>query len=438
MRTEHDYLGSVEVPADKYWGPQTERAKNNFSSITKIPTTLIAALALVKKAACTANLKLNELDQERGRYILLAIDEILDGKLFQHFPLGVWQSGSGTQTNMNMNEVISTRANELAESKHVTTGLIHPNDHVNLGQSSNDTIPTAIHLASHLSLHNLLLALKQLEKTLKKKIKQFSKITKVGRTHLQDAVHLTLGEEFSAFLSLIQSNIAALEASDKHLRFIAQGGTALGSSINTHKNFPKLFASELSSLVKTKFYSAKNKFAAISSDAPILELSGQLNSLASNLIKIGNDIKLLSSGPKCGIGELLLPVNEPGSSIMPGKINPTQIEALLQVCFRVIGNHTAITIANSFASLQLSVSRPMLSYCILESLDILEDSISLFTNKCLSNITCNKKKIEFFRKTSLEATSLTKELGYDMTSKIVRYALENNLSIKQAKDEMKK
>src|SRR4051794_18438487 len=364
-RTETDSFGPIEVAADRYWGAQTERSRQNFRiGQDRMPMPLIRALALVKLAAAQTNRELGLLDQRRTASIARAAREVIDGKLDQHFPLVVWQTGSGTQTNMNLNEVIANRANELLGGERGAKRPVHPNDHVNMSQSSNDSFPTAMHIAAADRIAtDLLPALSELHAALRKKEKQFAKIVKIGRTHTQDATPLTLGQEFSGYASQVESGIARLRTAIKDLYPLAQGGTAVGTGLNSKPKFAKLFAKHVAAITKLPFTSAPNKFEALASNDAYVFVHGAIDSVATGLFKIANDIRLLGSGPRSGLGELILPENEPGSSIMPGKVNPTQCEAMTMVCCQVFGNHPAITVAGSQGHFELNVYKPVMAHC---------------------------------------------------------------------------
>ncbi|MBI2707316.1 MAG: class II fumarate hydratase [Proteobacteria bacterium] len=368
-RKETDTFGSIDVPADKYWGAQTERSRQNFQiGVEVMPLPLIRALGMQKKAAALVNMELGELDSSLGQAIVKVTEEMIEGKLDRHFPLVVWQTGSGTQTNMNANEVIGNRAIELLGGSLGSKKPIHPNDHVNLSQSSNDTFPTIMHISTALEIHkNLLPALESLQKALQDKEKAFKSIIKIGRTHLQDATPLTLGQEFSGYATQIKMDIRRITNTLPHLYELAQGGTAVGTGLNANPKFAKAFAEKVADLAGLPFVTAENKFEALASEDTMVEVSGALNVLAVSLMKIGNDIRLLGSGPRSGIGELLLPENEPGSSIMPGKVNPTQCEALTMVAAQVMGNHVTVTVAGSHGQLELNVFKPQEGKTLLQA-----------------------------------------------------------------------
>lgn len=442
-RVEKDSIGEIKVPADKYWGAQTQRSFENFkigkNLINRMPIEVIYAYAVIKKAAATVNAQLKLIDKEKKQVIVEVAEEILEGKLDDHFPLVIWQTGSGTQTNMNVNEVISNRAIEKLGGTIGSKVPIHPNDDVNKSQSSNDTFPTAMHVAAYTEIEKELLpSLHYFEKALEKKVKQFQSIIKTGRTHLMDAAPLTLGQEFSGYLAQVRYGIQAIKDSLPHLSELAIGGTAVGTGLNTHPEFAEKMAKEIAKLTKISFKSAPNKFEAIASSDAIVGVSHALKQLASIVFKIVNDIRWMSSGPRCGIGELILPSNEPGSSIMPGKVNPTQCEALLMGCTQVFGNDLTITIANSNSNFELNANRPVMIYNLLQSIELLGDGVKNFTDKCLKDIEPNLKVIDYYLNRSLMlATALNNEIGYDNASKIVKKAHEENKSLKEAALELK-
>jgi fumarate hydratase class II len=434
-RKEKDSMGSKEVPADRFWGAQTQRSLENFRiGKETMPAPLIHALGLQKMAAARANMHLGKLDEKLGKAIVRACTEVAGGSLDDHFPLSVWQTGSGTQTNMNANEVIANRANVSLGGKLGAKAPVHPNDHVNLGQSSNDSIPTAIHIAAVLEVHERLLpALEKLKDALAAKEKDFAKIIKVGRTHLQDAVPLSLGQVFSGYGAQISLGIARVIDSLPRLSMLAQGGTAVGTGLNSDPGFADRFIVELREITGRPFTSAANKFEAVAASDALVEFSGTLDVLAASLFKVGNDIRLLASGPRCGFGELSLPALEPGSSIMPGKVNPTQIEALTMVCVQVMGNHTTIKIAGSQGQLELNAFRPVMGYNLLQSIRLLADAMASFTANCLVGITANEARIkELLERSPMLATALVPHLGYDTVARIVQRAMKDDISIKAA------
>src|ERR1700738_2433820 len=371
-RTETDSFGPIEVPADRYWGAQTERSRQNFRiGQDRMPMAVIRALGIVKLAAAETNRELGLIDQRRARAIIGAAREVIDGKLDDHFPLVVWQTGSGTQTNMNLNEVIANRANEMLGGELGAKKPVHPNDHVNMSQSSNDSFPTAMHIAAAEGITaNLIPALSELHGALRKKEKAFTHIVKIGRTHTQDATPLTLGQEFSGYAAQVESGIARLRVAVRDLYPLALGGTAVGTGLNSKPKFARAFARHVAKITKLPFTSAANKFEALASNDACVFVHGAINSVATGLFKIANDIRLLGSGPRSGLGELILPENEPGSSIMPGKVNPTQCEAMTMVCCQVFGNHTTITVAGSQGHFELNVYKPVLAYCMMHSIEL--------------------------------------------------------------------
>ena len=432
-RKEFDSIGSISVPNNKYWGASTERSKKYFDiGEFYVRPILIRSIAIVKKAAAITNYKNHDLERKISRSIIKASDEVIKGKLDDNFPLKVWQTGSGTQTNMNVNEVIANRAIEIMGGKKGSKKPVHPNDHVNKSQSTNDVFPTAMHIAIALKTKNKLLpSLYLLNKSLKKKVKEFSKIIKIGRTHLQDATPLSLGQEFSGYQAQVQESIYRIEHSLNEIYYLAQGGTAVGTGINTRKNFDKKIVNEIKKITKLPFKPTKNKFAALAAHDAIVNFSGALNTSAVSLMKIANDIRFLGSGPRAGYGELILPENEPGSSIMPGKVNPTQCEALTMVCVKVIGNHNGITIAGSHGHFELNVFKPLIIHNILQSINLLSDSIKNFSNFCVEGIKADKKKIKELLDNSLMlVTALTPKIGYDSAAKIAKTALKNNTTLK--------
>ena len=433
FRKETDSMGTINVADDKYWGASTERSKKYFD-IGKIlvSKTLINAIAVIKLAAAKVHAKDKQIDTKICKAIITASQEIISGKLDGNFPLKVWQTGSGTQTNMNVNEVIANRAIQILGGKKGSKKPVHPNDHVNKSQSTNDVFPTAMHIAIALETKKKLIpSLKNLSKELRAKISKFKKIVKVGRTHLQDATPLTLGQEFSGYYSQLNDCILRVENSLKEIFFLAQGGTAVGTGINSKKNFDIKICREISKLSKMKFYPAKNKFAALAAHDAIVNFSGTLNTTAVCLMKIANDIRFLGSGPRAGYGELILPANEPGSSIMPGKVNPTQCEAVTMICVKVIGNHTGITLAGSQGQFELNVFKPLIAHNILQSIDLLSDSSKNFSQYCIKGIRADLKKIKDDLNNSLMlVTALAPKIGYDNAAKIAKSALKNNTTLK--------
>lgn len=435
FRTETDSMGDVQVPADKYWGAQTQRSLENFKiGGEKMPRGLIHAFALLKKAAATVNADLSLIDREVATNIAAAADEVLADKLADNFPLVVWQTGSGTQTNMNMNEVLANRAIEIMEGVIGTKTPVHPNDHVNYGQSSNDTFPTAMYVAAVLAVENdVLPALIKWRDALRDKAEKFRHIVKIGRTHLQDATPLTLGQEFSAFAAQISYGIERVEAALKHVRELPIGGTAVGTGLNTHQEFAKRVVEELSRLTKTTFTENPCKFEGLAANDALIHLHGALNTVAVSAMKIGNDIRLLGSGPRCGLGEIILPSNEPGSSIMPGKVNPTQCEALTMVAAQIMGNHTSISVAGSHGHLQLNVFKPVMIYNFLQSAQLITDAAHSFTDKCVVGIEPHRDNIEHAVENSLMlVTALNPHIGYDAAAKVAKKAHQENTTLKAA------
>ena len=433
-RTEFDSIGKIKVPGDKYWGASTQRSKKYFDiGDFLVRPILIQSIAIIKKAAAIVNARNGDLESRIRKYIIRAADEVIKGKLDNHFPLKVWQTGSGTQTNMNVNEVISNRAIQMMGGKMGTKKPIHPNDHVNKSQSTNDVFPTAMHIAIAMKTKNKLLpSLKLLEKELKKKVKQFSKIVKLGRTHLQDATPLTLGQEFSGYHSQLKKCIERIERALNEIYHLAQGGTAVGTGLNTKKNFDKKIVKEIKKITKIPFRPTKNKFAALAAHDAIVNFSGTMNTTAVCLMKIANDIRFLGSGPRAGYGELILPENEPGSSIMPGKVNPTQCEAVTMVCVKVIGNHNGITMAGSHGHFELNVFKPLIIHNILQSINIMADSSKAFSNYCIKGLKADKKRIKSLLDNSLMlVTALSPRIGYDNAAKIAKLAHKNGTSLKE-------
>ena len=438
-RIEKDSLGEMKVPADCYWGAQTQRSIENFKiGSDKMPIELVRALAIAKKCAALTNCKLGLLDKEKSDAISGVADEIIAGKHDDQFPLSVWQTGSGTQTNMNMNEVISNLAIKKLGGEIGSKDPVHPNDHVNMGQSSNDVFPTAMHIAVMLELHRTFIkSLEYFQVALEKKATEFAKIIKIGRTHLQDATPLALGDEFSAYSTQMKFNIDRMKASIERVSYLAQGGTAVGTGINTHRDFAKEFANCVSKETGLKFETAPNKFEALASNDTMVELSGTMNVIATSVMKIANDIRLLASGPRCGLGEIDLPANEPGSSIMPGKVNPTQCEAITMVCTQIMGNHTAVTVAGSNGHLELNVFKPVIIFNILKSMDLISTGLMNFTDKCVSGIKANIARIEDLRDKSLMlVTALNPHIGYDNAAKIAKNAHEKGITLKESAIEL--
>ncbi|MBT92078.1 MAG: class II fumarate hydratase [Candidatus Pelagibacter bacterium] len=432
-RKEYDSIGVINVPGDKYWGASTQRSKKYFD-IGKflVRHELIKSIAIIKKSAAIVHRNDKQIEPRIANAIVKAANEVIQEKLNDHFPLKVWQTGSGTQTNMNVNEVIANRAIEILGGKKGTKKPVHPNDHVNKSQSTNDVFPTAMHIAIAIEAKDKLLpSLTLLNKELKKKVSKFKNIVKVGRTHLQDATPLSLGQEFSGYQSQLETSIKRIKNALNEIYFLAQGGTAVGTGINTKKNFDKKIVKEIKKITKIPFKPAKNKFAALASHDAVVNFSGTLNTTSVCLMKIANDIRFLGSGPRAGYGELILPSNEPGSSIMPGKINPTQSEAVTMVCVKVIGNHNGITIAGSQGHFELNVFKPLIAHNILQSIDLLADSSKNFALYCVKGIIADKKKIKEYLDNSLMlVTALTPHIGYDNVARIARNALKNNTSLK--------
>ncbi len=438
-RIETDTMGEVKVPADKYWGAQTQRSKENFKiGGERFPREIIRALGILKKAAALTNNKLGMLPDDKKDLIVKAADEVIEGKLDDHFPLVVWQTGSGTQTNMNTNEVISNRAIELAGGVMGSKNPIHPNDDVNKAQSSNDTFPTAMHIAAvEETYRRLIPMITKLRDTLQQKSEEFADIIKNGRTHLMDATPLTLGQEFSGYVQKLTNGLARIDAALPRLSELALGGTAVGTGLNTHKDFAEMAAEKISELTGLKFTSAPNKFEALAAHDAIVEFSGVLNTIAGSLFKIANDIRWMGSGPRSGIGELYLPANEPGSSIMPGKVNPTQAEAITMVCTQVMGNHTTITFAGASGNFELNVYKPVMIYNLLQSIRLLADAASSFSDHMVAGIVPNKERIKQLVDNSLMlVTALNPYVGYDKAAKIAKKAFKDNQTLKEAAVEL--
>ena len=433
LRKEFDSIGSVNVQADKYWGASTQRS-NKFFNIGKILVniSIIKSIAIIKRSAALVHYKEKQINKKITNSIIKASDEVIKGKLDENFPLKVWQTGSGTQTNMNVNEVIANRAIEILGGKKGSKKPVHPNDHVNKSQSTNDVFPTAMHISvAQETIKKLLPSLKILEKELNKRSKDFKNIIKVGRTHLQDATPLSLGQEFSGYQVQLRKSIERIQFALKEIYFLAQGGTAVGTGINSQKGFDVKIIKEISKFTKIPFKPAKNKFAELAAHDSIVNFSGTLNTCAVSLMKISNDIRFLGSGPRAGYGELILPENEPGSSIMPGKVNPTQCEAVTMVCVKVIGNHTGITLAGSHGHFELNVFKPMIAHNILQSIDLIADSSKNFAIYCVRGIKANKKKIrEHLENSLMLVTALAPHIGYDNAAKIAKKALKNDTTLK--------
>jgi len=435
VRTETDSMGPIAVPADRYYGAQTARSLIHFAiGSDRMPRALIRALGILKKAAAEVNRELGKLPEDKAKGIIQAADEVITGKLDDHFPLSIWQTGSGTQTNMNANEVIANRAIELAGGKMGSKTPIHPNDHVNMSQSSNDTFPTAMHIAAVEELtHRLIPAVTALRGALADKAKEFADIIKIGRTHLMDAVPLTLGQEFSGYVDQLDHDLARLRAVLPDLCELALGGTAVGTGLNTHPEFAQRAAARIAALTGLPFVSAPNKFAALAAHDALVMASGAVKTLACSLMKIANDIRWLGSGPRCGLGELLLPENEPGSSIMPGKVNPTQSEAMTMACCQVIGNDTAVTVAGSQGNFELNVFKPVMIHNVLHSIRLLADACRSFTEHCAIGIQVNRKRIEQYLHDSLMlVTALNPRIGYDNAAKVAKKAHAENKTLREA------
>src|SRR3954452_22020207 len=433
-RSETDSFGPIDVAADRYWGAQTERSRRNFRiGHDRMPMPIVHALATVKLASAETNRELGLLDRRRASAIIRAAREVIEGKLDDHFPLVVWQTGSGTQSNMNIKEVIANRANELLGGELGAKKPVHPNDHVNMSQSSNDSFPTAMHIAAASRITaDLVPALGELLRALRKKEKEFAKIVKIGRTHTQDATPLTLGQEFSGYAAQVESGIARLKVAVKELYPLAQGGTAVGTGLNSKPRFARLFAKRVATITRLPFTSAPNKFEALASNDAYVFVHGAINSAATALFKIANDIRLLGSGPRSGLGELILPENEPGSSIMPGKVNPTQCEAMTMVCCQVFGNHTAITVAGSQGHFELNVYKPVLAYCMINSIELLADVVRSFTEHCVEGIRADEKRIRDLMERSLMlVTALAPTIGYDNAAKVAKTAHARGTTLKE-------
>jgi fumarate hydratase class II len=437
-RVETDSMGPIEVPADKYYGAQTMRSRMNFRIGTeRMPIEVVHAFGILKKAAALTNRDLDNLDDDVCELIVRAADEVIDGKLDAHFPLVVWQTGSGTQSNMNVNEVISNRAIELAGGEMGSKKPVHPNDHVNRSQSSNDTFPTAMHIAAVLAVEAMIPKVRLLRDTLDSKAKAFAHIVKIGRTHLQDATPLTLGQEISGWVSQIDHGLAAVDATMPQLRELALGGTAVGTGLNTHPKYADRVATKIAELSATAFASAPNKFAALAAHDAFVGTSGALKQLAVALMKIANDVRWLSSGPRSGIGEIRIPENEPGSSIMPGKVNPTQCEAMTMVCTQVMGNDATIGIAGSQGNFELNVYKPVMAYNLLQSVRLLGDASQSFNDHCAVGIEPNLETIDDkLRRSLMLVTALNPLVGYDNAAKIAKHAHKKNTTLREAAIEL--
>ena len=433
-RTEIDSFGPLEVPSSKYWGAQTQRSLINFPiGWEKQPTAIVRALGVIKKACALANIDMGKLSKDHGMAIVEAASEVISGKLDEHFPLVVWQTGSGTQSNMNANEVIANRAIEILGGNIGSKDPIHPNDHCNMGQSSNDTFPTAMHIATAITAQNILLPnLRKLLSSVDEKIVEFDGIIKIGRTHTQDATPLTLSQEFSGYRHQIKKGIARVEQSLNDIYELAQGGTAVGTGLNTSPGWNTTVAKYIADETNLPFVTAPNKFEALASHDAMVEISGSLKTIAVSLFKIANDIRFLGSGPRCGLGELILPENEPGSSIMPGKVNPTQCEALTQVCAQVIGNDAAIGLAGSQGHFELNVFKPMIAYNVIQSMQLLGDACSAFTDNLMKDLKADKIRIEkLMRESLMLVTALAPKIGYDNATLVAKTAHKNGTTLKE-------
>src|SRR3954454_18001354 len=433
-RIETDTFGPIEVPADYHWGAQTERSRRNFRiGEERMPKPLIRGLGIIKRAAAEVNHALGTLDARRSQAIARAAQEVIDGKLDDHFPLVVWQTGSGTQTNMNVNEVVAARANIMLGGKPGDKAPVHPNDHVNMSQSSNDSFPTAMHIAAAEEIaHRLIPALAHLQQALDQKTKEFARIVKIGRTHTQDATPLTLGQEFSGYAAQVKAGIAHCRLALKELYPLAQGGTAVGTGLNAKPQFAKRVAKKIAKLTGLPFVTAPNKFEALASHDALVFAHGALNSVATGLFKIANDIRLLGSGPRSGLGELILPENEPGSSIMPGKVNPTQTEAMTMVCCQVFGNETTITVAASQGHFELNVFKPVLAYAMLQSIRLVAAAARSFTDNCVIDIRANEERIgELMQRSLMLVTALAPKIGYDKAAEIAKAAHKNGTTLRE-------
>ncbi len=434
-RKETDSMGEIEVPSDKYYGAQTARSKMNFQiGGERMPTELIRAFGILKKSAALVNMELGILDKEKGELIVKAADEVIDGKLADHFPLVIWQTGSGTQTNMNVNEVISNRAIEMAGGTIGSKTPVHPNDDVNKAQSSNDTFPTAMHIAAVEEIHRRLIPMiTLLRDTLKDKSVKFKDVIKIGRTHLMDAVPLTLGQEFSGYVAQLTLGLERIDSCLTRLYPLALGGTAVGTGLNTHPEFAVKAAAKIAELTGKKFITAPNKFEALAAHDAIVEASGVMKTLACSLMKIASDVRLLASGPRCGIGEIIIPANEPGSSIMPGKVNPTQPEAMTMVCAQVMGNDVAVNIGGATGHYELNVFKPVMIYNLLQSIRLIADSCEMFNNNCAVGIEPHYENIKNFLNNSLMlVTALNPHVGYDNAAKIAKKAHKEGTTLKEA------
>ncbi|MDS9932318.1 MAG: class II fumarate hydratase, partial [Planktomarina sp.] len=432
-RIETDSFGPLEVPSDKYWGAQTQRSLINFPiGWEKQPVAIIRALGVVKQACAQANLNLGRLPKDKSEAIQAAANEVFSGKLDHHFPLVVWQTGSGTQSNMNANEVIANRAIEILGGVIGSKDPVHPNDHCNMGQSSNDTFPTAMHIATAMTANNVTLpGLDALQRALETKVIEFKDIIKIGRTHTMDATPLTLAQEFSGYNHQIKMAIERIKSALPHIYELAQGGTAVGTGLNTPKGWGPIVAQNIAQVTGLPFITAPNKFEALAAHDAMVEMSGALKTAAVSLFKIANDIRLLGSGPRCGLGELILPENEPGSSIMPGKVNPTQCEAVTQVCAHIMGNDAAVGFAGSQGHFELNVYKPMMAYNVLQSMQLLGDASRAFTDNCVAGITADRDRIEkLMRESLMLVTALAPEIGYDNATTVAKTAHKNGTTLK--------
>ena len=435
FREERDTMGTILVPTQALWGAQTQRSLQNFKiSSEKMPSALISALALVKRAAATVNFELGLLDEAIAQAIIMAADEVIAGQHANEFPLAVWQTGSGTQTNMNMNEVLANRASELLGGGRGSERKVHPNDDVNKAQSSNDVFPTAMHVAAAQVINDQLVpAIQTLRQTLHAKCQKFARIIKIGRTHLQDATPLTLGQEFSGYVSQLDHGLAHIDASLPHLYELALGGTAVGTGLNTHPEFAERVAVEIASFTKLPFISAPNKFEALAANDALVHAHGTLKTLAVSLMKIANDVRWLASGPRCGIGEIKIPENEPGSSIMPGKVNPTQSEAMTMLCCQVMGNDVAINMGGAMGNFELNVMKPLIIHNFLQSVRLLADGMISFNDHCAVGITANTERIHKLMQNSLMlVTALNPYIGYEKAAEIAKKAYREEMSLKEA------
>ena len=433
-RTETDSFGPLEVPSDKYWGAQTQRSLLNFPiGWEKQPVAIVRALGVIKKACAQANMELGTLDPKLGTAIAMAATEVIEGKLDDNFPLVVWQTGSGTQSNMNANEVIANRAIEMLGGTIGSKDPVHPNDHCNMGQSSNDTFPTAMHIAVARTAHDVLIpGLEKLHAALVAKSAAFADIIKIGRTHTQDATPMTLGQEFGGYAFQVEQGIKRVKAALPNIYALAQGGTAVGTGLNTKAGWAEMVARNMAEISDLPFVTAPNKFEALAAHDALVEMSGALKTVAASLFKIANDIRLLGSGPRCGLGELMLPENEPGSSIMPGKVNPTQCEALTQVCAHVMGNDAAVGFAGSQGHFELNVYKPMMAYNVLQSMQLLGDASVAFTDNCVVGIEADEERISKLMWESLMlVTALAPEIGYDNATKVAKTAHKNRTTLKE-------